>query len=119
MTAEQSALAEVERNGLCASFMLMATARETALEAETDARYIAAADAIRLIAATLDQVGDEVLLRLSSVNINSEGWLSQLIGARLSQVGFALPLYRDAPSFFAPISDKVDAILRNARLHMH
>jgi hypothetical protein len=57
--AETTAMAEIERNGLSASFMLMATARETAPEAETDTRYIAAADNIRHIAATIDQVDDE------------------------------------------------------------
>jgi hypothetical protein len=116
--AERSAMAEIERNGLCASMMMIATAREIEPEAETDPRYVAAADAIRVIAATMDQISDDVLLRLSSMDLTSEGGLSQLIGARLDQVGFALPLYADAASFFAPIIEQVDAILDSARKHI-
>jgi len=37
MTAEQSAVVEIERNGLSAMLMLFAASRELAIEAETDA----------------------------------------------------------------------------------
>ena len=67
----------------------------------------------------MDQVSDDVLLKLVTVNQLSEGLLSTLIATRLSEVGFALPHYKDAPSFFAPIEATVDAILRGARHHLH
>ena len=41
--------------------------------------------------------------------------LSALIAERMLEVGFALPLYEDAPSFIARIEQIVDKILRNAR----
>ncbi|WP_029079306.1 hypothetical protein [Bradyrhizobium sp. th.b2] len=117
--AEQSAMIEVERNALGAMLVLFASAREIEAVAASDARLMAAADAITRIAETLDQVSDQVLRKLSSVNITSEGGLSALIAARLSQVGFALPLYGDASEFFAPIEATVDKVLKGARLHMH
>jgi hypothetical protein len=119
MTDEQSALIKVERSRLSAMLILFAASRDLEATASGDQRFIAAADAIKQIEATLPMIDDAVLLKLVSVNETSEGALSQLIAARLSEVGFALPLYEDAPSFFAPISDKVDTILRNARPHMH
>jgi hypothetical protein len=119
MTAsERTAKAEVERNGLSASFMLFAASRDLEAHASGDRRFSAAADSIKQIEATLDQVSDDTLLKLASVNITSEGALSQLIGARLEQVGFALGLYPDAPAFFAPIEATVDKILHDAR-HQH
>ena len=89
MTDELSALIEIERIGLSEMLLTMATARETAPEAETDPRYIAAADSIRLIAATMDKVDDAMLVKLASVNETSEGGLSSLIAAHLVEVGFA------------------------------
>jgi hypothetical protein len=111
--------AEAERNVLCAMLLMMAAARETAPEAERDARYVAAADSIRQIAATMDQIGDDVVLKLFSVNETSEGLLSELISAMVTEVGFALPLYQDAAGFFQPLVERVDQILRKARPHMH
>jgi hypothetical protein len=54
----------------------------------------------------------------SSVNQSSDGLLSQLITAPLTEVGFALPAYENAVGFFQPISDEADRILRNARAKM-
>jgi hypothetical protein len=67
----------------------------------------------------MGMVSDDVLLKLATANQLSESLLSQLIAARLSEVGGALPLYDDAKAFFAPIEQQVDQILRRARQHMH
>jgi hypothetical protein len=45
--------------------------------------------------------------------------LTSLITARLRAVGFQLPCYADAATFFAPISAQIDQILHRARQHMH
>ena len=55
--------------------VVTATARELAPQAVSDARYIAAANNLRVIAATLDQVGDDLLVKLANVNRTSEGVL--------------------------------------------
>ena len=61
--------ARIERAGLAAMFALTASAHELALEAAHDARYAAAVRSIRRIAATMDQISDDVLLtKLASVN---------------------------------------------------
>jgi len=112
-------IALAERRSLAAMLALMASARELEGQAQGDARFIVAAANIRLIAGTLDQVSDASILKLASVNDTSEGLLSQLIAARLEQIGFALPLVMGAAEFFAPIEAKVDEILRGARPHMH
>jgi hypothetical protein len=93
--------------------------RDFEATATGDARYIVAADSIRQIVATLDQVSDGVLLRLATVNELSEGRLSQLIVARIEQVGGALPCYPDAAAFFEPLVEQVDAVLHRARQNMH
>jgi len=108
-----------ERSGLLSMFKLMAAAREMEGQVQGDVRFTVAAANIRLIAGTLDQVSDASILKLASVNDTSEGLLSQLIAARLEQIGFALPLVMGAAEFFAPIEAKVDEILRGARPHMH
>ena len=82
-------------------------------------RYAETADAIRRIAGTMDQVSDDVLLKLATANQLSEGLLSTLIAARLSEIGGILPLYDDAKAFFQPLVEQVDQILRRARRHMH
>jgi hypothetical protein len=58
----------------------------------------------------------DVLLKLVTVNQLSEGLLSTLVAARLSEVGGALPAYENAKAFFQPISETLDRVLRNARL---
>jgi hypothetical protein len=73
MTDEPPALIEVERVRLSLMFTLYAGSRDLEATATGDARYIAAADSIRRIVATLDQVSDDVLLRLATVNELSEG----------------------------------------------
>ena len=113
-------IAAGERKGLLAMLSLTATARELAPQAVSDARYMAAANSIRQIAATLDQIDDAALLKLAHVNRASDGVLLALIAARIEQVGFALPLCEDAAEFFAPIEAKVDTILLHARRdHLH
>ena len=47
---------------------MTATARELAPQAVSDVRYIRAANNLRVIAATLHQVSDDVLLKLANVN---------------------------------------------------
>jgi hypothetical protein len=112
---EQSATAKVERTRLSLMFTLFAVSRDFEATATGDARYIAAAGSIRQIVATLDQISDDVLLRLATVNELSEGRLLELITARVEQVGGALPCYPDAVAFFEPLVEQVDTILRNAR----
>jgi hypothetical protein len=71
------------------------------------------------IASTMDQITDDMLVKLARVNEVSEGTLSSLMAPRLVEVGFALPLCEDAAMFFSPLVEKVDAILRRAHAHMH
>jgi hypothetical protein len=117
--AEQSELIKTERTRLSLMFILFAISRDLEAQATGDQRFSLAAASVKRIKVTLDQIEDAVLLKLVFVNEASEGLLSQLIGARLEQVGFALPCYLDAKEFFQPISDKVDRILHAARPHMH
>ena len=115
--AETTAL--VERARLSMTLVLIAASREVEAAGNGDHRYAEAADAIRRIAGTMDQVSDDVLLKLVTANQLSEGLLSQLIATRLSEIGGALPLYDDAKAFFQPLVEQVDQILRRARQHMH
>jgi hypothetical protein len=69
-------LAEViigERRRLAAMLMRTAEARETAPEVADDLRYTVAPECIRQIAATLDLVRDDTLVRLANVNAASNG----------------------------------------------
>ena len=115
--AETTAL--VERARLSMRLVLIAASREVEAVRSGDHRYAKTADAIRRIAGTMDQVSDDVLLKLVTANQLSEGLLSQLIATRLSEIGGALPLYDDAKAFFQPLVEQVDQILRRARQHMH
>ena len=83
-----AALAERARLGV--TLALFATSRGIEAAGSGDRRYAYAADAIKRIAGTLDQVGDEVLMRLATINEISNGTLSSLMSARLAEVGFAL-----------------------------
>ena len=56
----------------------------------------------------MDQVSDEVLLKLATANLLSKGLLSQLIATRLPEIGGSLPLYGDAKAFFQPLVEQVD-----------
>ena len=91
------------------------------IEAKTtgDQRYCAAADSVKKIEATLHRIDDRTLLKLASVNTAVEGLLWTLIAARLERVGFTLPCYEDAPAFFKPVLEQVDAILRKPDVQMH
>lgn len=119
MRKKPPTIADAERSGL--RVMLLATALTRDLEAlqSGDHRLSAAAAAIRRIEATMGMISDETLLRLSHVNRQSENLLAMLIVAHVEQVGLALPLFEDAPSFFQPLLDQIDQILRRARAGMH
>ena len=119
MTDEQSSLIKAERARLSVTLVLFAISREIDAMATGDQRFIVAADSVKKIEATLDMVDDAVLLKLSSVDETSKDELLALIAAWLSEIGFALPLYEDAPSFFAPIEARVDQILHDARRYLH
>ena len=93
---------------------LFATSRVIEAAGSGDRRYAYAADAIKRIAGTRDQVGDEVLMKLATINEISNGTLSSLMSARLAEVGFALPTYPDAKGLFQPLVEQADAILRAA-----
>ena len=95
----------------------LARVRQEAATADIEDAY--AADAIKRIAGTLDQVGDEVLMRLATINEISNGTLSSLMSARLAEVGFALPTYPDAKGFFQPLVEQADAILHRARQRLN
>ena len=112
-----AALAERARLGV--TLALFATSRGIEAAGSGDRRYAYAADAIKRIAGTLDQVGDEVLMRLATINEISNGTLSSLMSARLAKVGFALPTYPDAKAFFQPLVEQADAILHRARQRLN
>ena len=107
------------RTGRARATALFATSRVIEAAGSGDRRYAYAADAIKRIAATLDQVGDEVLMRLATINEISNGMLSSLMSARLAEVGFALPTYPDAKGFFQPLVEQADAILHRARQRLN
>ena len=119
MTDEQSSLIKAERARLSVTLVLFAISRDIDAMATGDQRFIAAADSVKKIEATLHMVDDAVLLKLASVDETSKGGLLAMIAARLSEIGFALPLYEDAPSFIAPIEATVDRILHDARRYLH
>ena len=66
--------AEHERICLTVVFLAMATIR--LVEAPHDERFIDASNSLRKIASTLDEVPDEMILKLATCNIVSEGTLS-------------------------------------------
>ena len=101
LNAETTAL--VERARLSMTLVLIAASREVEAARSSDHRYAQAADAIRRIAGTMDQVSDDLLLKLATAKQLSEGLLSTLIAARLSKIGGALPFYDDAKAFFQPL----------------
>src|SRR5258708_39895662 len=111
--AETTAL--VERIRLSMTLVLIAASREVEAARGSDHRYAETADAIRRIAGTMDQVSDDVLLKLATANQLSEGLLSTLIATRLSEAGGALPLYDDAKAFFQPL---VEQLIRYCAAHV-
>ena len=108
-----------ERARLGVTLALFAISRGIEAAGSGDRRYAYAADAIKRIAGTLDQVGDEVLMRLATINEFSNGTLPSLMSARLAEVGFALPTYPDAKGFFQPLVEQADAILHRARQRLN
>ena len=111
--AETTAL--VERTRLSMGLVLFAASREVEATGSGDHRYAETADAIKRIAGTMDQVSDDLLLKLVIVNQLSEGLLSTLIAARLSEVGGALPLSRMKESTAWPHPAQV--LARSVRQH--
>jgi hypothetical protein len=91
-----------------------------AREAASDRRYQQAAKSLRRIAKTLDRnISDDQLAKFATVNRASHGLLSDLIAAHVLAVAFALPRYRTAAEFFAPLERTVDDILSRARRAMN
>jgi len=45
--------------------------------------------------------------------------LSVLLGEHLNELAFALPCYEHALPFFAPVIERVDEILRDARANVN
>jgi hypothetical protein len=75
---------------------------------------------LRRIAKTLDgNVSDDQLAKFAAVNRTSHGLLSDLIAAHVLAVAFALPRYRTAAEFFAPLERTADDILSLARRAMN
>ena len=71
----------VERDGLRDMLERVAVERETAPEAEHDARYANAAASIRRIAAIIDRVDDATLVGIAMISQASNGLPSELITA--------------------------------------
>jgi ATP-dependent DNA ligase len=67
MTDEQSSLIKDERARLSVTLVLFAISRDIDAMATGDQRFIAAADSVKKIEATLHMVDDAVLLKLASV----------------------------------------------------
>jgi hypothetical protein len=74
-------IALVERARLSMTLVLFAASREIEAARSSDHRYAEAAASIKRITGTMDQVSDDVLLKLVTVNQLSEGLLSTLIAA--------------------------------------
>lgn len=119
MTDEQSSLIMAERARLSVPLVLFAISRDIDAMATGDQPFIAAADSVKKIEATLHMVDDAVLLKLASVDETSKDGLLALIAARLSEIGFAFTALRGATSFIAPIEATVDRILHDARRYLH
>ena len=70
---------------------MYAIARLVEVQATGDARFIVAADAIKQIVDTMDQISDDTVLRIATAKTISEGLLSSMIISRLAAIGFAVP----------------------------
>jgi hypothetical protein len=119
MTDEPATVIEAARATLTALLALYAASRDVEAAASGDLRFADAADCIKHISATLHEIDDDTLIKLADVDTLSEGGLSKLIASRLSEVGFDLPLYRDATAFFAPVIEQVEKILQRARQNLN
>jgi hypothetical protein len=110
------ALLDAQSSVCCGSNALN---RQVAREAASDRCYQQAAKSLRRIAETLDRnLSDDQLAKFAEVNRASHGLLSDLIAAQ-PRVAFALPRYRTAAEFFAPLERTVDDILSRARRAMN
>jgi hypothetical protein len=99
---------DIERDGFAEMLETVAVARETDREAAQDHRYAEAARSIRLIAATMHQVDDAVMLDVAMLNEASDGMASKLIAARLIAIGFELPPFGSAAEFFALFATMIE-----------
>lgn len=108
-----------ERDGMIDMLMRIAAAREAAPEAADDLRYTVAAECITAIAGTLDQVTDDTLMRLATVNTATDGTVARMVTARLLALGFELPPCDDAAAFFAPIVREAERTLHQSRQRLH
>ena len=103
---------DIERDGLRDMLEAVAVARETDTEAQRDHRYAEAARNIRLIASTLHQVDDAVMVDVAMINEASDGMASKLIMARLLAIGFELPPVGCAAEFFALFDVMIEKVRR-------
>jgi hypothetical protein len=111
--------AQIERARLNVTLTLYAIARLIEARATGDARFIEAADAIKQIAETMDQISDATVLRIATAKTISEGLLSGMITSRLAAIGFAVPHCANAAEFFHPLVEQAEVILHRARPRLH
>ena len=102
----------IERDGLQDLLLAVAMTRVTDAEAKRDRRFAVAARNIRLVADTLDQVGDAVWVDVAMLDVASEDMLSSLIAARLLAIAFDLPPVGCAPQFFAEFATMIETACR-------
>jgi hypothetical protein len=111
--------AQIERARLIVTLTLYAIARLVEAQATGDARFIVAADAIKQIVDTMDQVSDDTVLRIATAKTISEGLLSRMITSRLAAIGFVGQRCTNAAEFFQPLVEQADVILHCARPRLH
>ena len=111
--------AQIERDRLNVTLTLYAIARLIEARATGDARFIVAADAIKQIAETMDQISDDTVLRIATAKTISEGLLSSMITSRLAAIGFAVPRCANAAEFFQQLVQQAEVILHCARPRRH
>ena len=99
--------------GIC--WNSVALSRENDAAAQQDQRYAEAARNIRLIASTLHEVDDALMVDVAMIDKASDGMASKLIAARLTAIGFELPPFASASAFFAVFCDMIEKV-RKQRL---
>ena len=119
MDADVTDAAQIERDRLNVTLTLYAIARLIEARATGDARFIVAADAIKQIAETMDQISDDTVLRIATAKAISKGLLSRMIISRLAAIGFAVSHCANAAEFFQPLVEQADVILHRARPRLH
>ena len=91
----------------CASLSIAAT-READQDAATDQCYAKAAANLRLMAETMRDVDDDLLLRVAMIDDVTNGLVSQLISALLCAIGFEIEPYASATAFYQSLADILD-----------